>query len=93
MNQAMSTTNRGVSLPARLLKKPEIVVGCLIVLVWVLLALFAPLIAPFDPLEQSVKDRLQPPNSVYRLGTDELGRDILSRVLYGGRLLYPQVSW
>ena len=58
-------------------------------LAWVLLALFAPLIAPFDPLEQSVKDRLQPPNSVYRLGTDELGRDILSRVLYGGRITLP----
>jgi peptide/nickel transport system permease protein len=94
MNQMISTsnsvrTNSVFSLLARLVKKPEIVGGCLIVVVWVLLALFAPLIAPFDPLEQSVTDRLQPPNSVYRLGTDELGRDILSRVLYGGRITLP----
>lgn len=94
MNQTISTThpartNGVLSLLTRLVKKPEIVGGCLIVLAWVLLALFAPLIAPFDPLEQSVSDRLQPPNSVYRLGTDELGRDILSRVLYGGRITLP----
>jgi peptide/nickel transport system permease protein len=94
MNQSISSTrsartNGFLSLLTKLLKKPEIVGGCLIVLAWVLLALFAPLIAPFDPLEQSVKDRLQPPNSVYRLGTDELGRDILSRVLYGGRITLP----
>jgi peptide/nickel transport system permease protein len=94
MNETLSITNSVrtnsvLSLLTRLFKKPEIVGGCLIVVVWVLLALFAPLIAPFDPLEQSVSDRLQPPNSVYRLGTDELGRDILSRVLYGGRITLP----
>jgi peptide/nickel transport system permease protein len=94
MNQSIASTrsartNSFLSLLTRLAKKPEIVGGCLIVLVWVVLALFAPLIALFDPLEQSVSDRLQPPNSVYRLGTDELGRDILSRVLYGGRITLP----
>jgi peptide/nickel transport system permease protein len=94
MNETLSITNSVrtnsvLSLLTRLFKKPEIVGGCLIIVVWVLLALFAPLIAPFDPLEQSVSDRLQPPNSVYRLGTDELGRDILSRVLYGGRITLP----
>jgi ABC-type dipeptide/oligopeptide/nickel transport system permease subunit len=82
-------TNSFLSLLMRLYKKPEIVVGFLVVLLWLLLALFAPLLAPFDPLEQSVTDRLQPPNSVHRLGTDELGRDILSRVLYGGRITLP----
>ncbi|MDQ3459363.1 MAG: ABC transporter permease [Deinococcota bacterium] len=56
---------------------------------WFAIALFAPLLAPFHPLEQNITHRLQPPNDVYRLGTDELGRDILSRVLYGGRITIP----
>jgi peptide/nickel transport system permease protein len=60
--------------------------------VLVILAVFAPLIAPFDPNAQSLLSRLKPPvgfegaKSFYLLGTDELGRDILSRCLYGLRL-------
>jgi len=73
----------------QLRKHPEVIVGAIVVLVWILLAVFAPLIAPFDPLEQHITDRLSPPNEVYRLGTDELGRDIFSRVLYGGRITLP----
>ncbi|MDQ3398385.1 MAG: ABC transporter permease [Deinococcota bacterium] len=70
-------------------KHPEVIVGLVVVLIWFSVALFAPLLAPFHPLEQNIADRLQPPNNVYRLGTDELGRDILSRVLYGGRITIP----
>lgn len=70
-------------------KHPEVVFGLVVVLTWCLLAMFAPQLAPFDPLQQNISDRLQPPNDVYRLGTDELGRDILSRVLYGGRITIP----
>lgn len=73
----------------QLRKHPEVIIGMFIVLLWILLALFAPLIAPFDPLEQHIKDRLQTPNGTYLLGTDELGRDIFSRVLYGGRITIP----
>ena len=68
---------------------PEVVVGAVVVVAWLLLALLAPFIAPFDPLEQHIKDRLQAPNSTYLLGSDELGRDIFSRVLYGGRITIP----
>jgi len=51
----------------------------------VLVALFAPLLAPFDPTTQHLADRLQGPSSTYLLGTDNLGRDLLSRLLYGLR--------
>ena len=51
-----------------------------------LLAVFAPLIAPYGEAEQDVLARLQPPSAAHWFGTDELGRDVLSRILYGSRL-------
>ena len=68
---------------------PVVVLGLVVVLIWFLLALLAPQLAPAGPLQQSIPDRLQPPNRSFLLGTDELGRDILSRVLYGGRITIP----
>jgi peptide/nickel transport system permease protein len=52
----------------------------------VLCAVFAPLLAPHDPIEQDILSRLQGPSSIYPLGTDNYGRDILSRLLYGARI-------
>lgn len=53
----------------------------------VLSAIFAPLLAPFDPYQESIVRRLKPPGfGNHLLGTDELGRDLLSRLLYGGRI-------
>jgi peptide/nickel transport system permease protein len=63
--------------------------GLAIITIWSIIAIFAPLIAPADPLAQTVNDRLQPPNSQYLFGTDELGRDVLSRVIYGARISLP----
>lgn len=60
-------------------------IGGLIVLTLVLLALLAPWIAPYDPYAINVKDRLQPPSLTYPFGTDDLGRDLFSRVIYGAR--------
>ena len=68
---------------------PIAVIGVLIVISWIGLALFAPSIAPQDPLKQSVSERLQAPGELFRMGSDELGRDIFSRVLYGGRITIP----
>ena len=51
-----------------------------------LLAVFAPLVAPYGEAEQDVLARLQPPCAAHWFGTDELGRDVLSRILYGSRL-------
>jgi peptide/nickel transport system permease protein len=61
-------------------------VGLAIVALVVLAALFAPFIAPHDPLEQDVLDRLKPPTAEHWLGTDYYGRDTLSRLLYGARI-------
>ena len=63
-------------------------VGLLIILAMAAIALFAPVLAPFDPLEIHAEDRLQPPGAPYYLGTDEFGRDILSRILIGSRLAF-----
>lgn len=65
------------------------VIGIIVVIGWILAAIFASLLAPYPPLAQNVNVRLQPPNPTHFWGTDELGRDIYSRVLYGGRITIP----
>jgi peptide/nickel transport system permease protein len=59
--------------------------GLVIFLLILLLAIFAPWIAPHDPIEQDIFSKLQPPSATYWLGTDYYGRDILSRLLHGAR--------
>ncbi|MCO5221074.1 MAG: ABC transporter permease [Thermomicrobiales bacterium] len=61
-------------------------VGLLIIVLVILAAVFAPLIAPYDPYERDVRNRIAAPSSAHLLGTDELGRDILSRIIYGARV-------
>lgn len=61
-------------------------VGLAIFVAVALAAIFAPLIAPHDPVEQDVLSRLKPPFDTYYLGTDYYGRDIFSRLLYGARI-------
>src|SRR5262249_52438900 len=60
--------------------------GLAIFIAVVLAAIFAPLLAPHDPLEQDVLDKLKPPSAEHLLGTDYFGRDTLSRLLYGARI-------
>ncbi|MEP9379346.1 ABC transporter permease [Aquabacter sp. CN5-332] len=60
--------------------------GAVIVIVFILLAIAAPVLAPWDPYENNLMDMLVPPSWAHPFGTDELGRDILSRILYGARL-------
>jgi peptide/nickel transport system permease protein len=62
------------------------VVAIIVLALVVLATIFAPLLAPHDPLHMVPAERLKPPSSVYPLGTDAFGRDLLSRVLYGGRV-------
>ncbi|MBR0657949.1 ABC transporter permease [Neoroseomonas oryzicola] len=57
-----------------------------IVLGWILVAVFAPWIAPFPPDAQDIANRLAPPSAAHWLGTDILGRDVLSRLIYGSRV-------
>ncbi|GAA2282662.1 ABC transporter permease [Kitasatospora cystarginea] len=61
-------------------------VGLVLVAVLILTAVFAPLIAPHDPLQQDLMNTLKPPSSDHLFGTDILGRDQLSRVIYGSRI-------
>lgn len=63
--------------------------GVVVIAGWVFVSVAAPLIAPYDPLKQNLRERLQPPSAQHWMGTDELGRDILSRVMYGGRVSLP----
>lgn len=61
-------------------------VGLGIVIFFILLAILAPLIAPYSITEQNLTQRLQPPSSKHLFGTDDFGRDIFSRVIYGARI-------
>jgi len=71
----------------RLLRQnPSAVAGFIIIALMVLMALCASFLAPYDPIRISLKDRLSPPSLIHLFGTDELGRDILSRIMYGSRI-------
>src|ERR1700740_1760261 len=69
----------------RLLKRKGAVVGLVVLAVFLLLAIFAPLIAPFDPIATSWSLVRKAPSAQHWLGTDELGRGVLARVIYGAR--------
>lgn len=76
----------------RLISHPGAVVGLVVILLYVLAALLAPWIAPYGPREMVLADRLKPPAFVeggthsHLLGTDQLGQDIFTRILYGARV-------
>ena len=69
-----------------LLRSPSGAIGLAIVLLLFLSAVLAPVIAPFDPLRMAAGPRLQPPSAAHWFGTDDFGRDLFSRILYGARL-------
>ena len=60
--------------------------GTAILSIFILMAVFAPLIAPYDPLRQDLVGKFAPPSRAHLMGQDELGRDILSRIIYGARI-------
>jgi peptide/nickel transport system permease protein len=64
-------------------RSPLTLLGFSIILALIFVAIFAPTIAPYDPIAMSLSHRLAPPSMSHLLGTDELGRDILSRIIYG----------
>jgi peptide/nickel transport system permease protein len=61
-------------------------IGTTICIIWILIAIFANIITPYDPLGQDLVTRLKPPSQTHLFGTDRLGRDILSRVIVGAKL-------
>ncbi|MCV2872689.1 ABC transporter permease [Defluviimonas sp. WL0050] len=89
-------TDTAVSLPKprselgeifhHLVRDPLGLAGLIIVTLIVASALFAPWIAPYDPIAMNIPDRLQSPNLTHLMGTDQIGRDTFSRVIWGGRV-------
>jgi peptide/nickel transport system permease protein len=69
----------------RLFRRKVVLFAALVLLFIVLLAIFAPLVAPYSPTGMRVSQRLRPPSLANWFGTDEFGRDVLSRIIYGGR--------
>ncbi|MCC7367668.1 MAG: ABC transporter permease [Chloroflexi bacterium] len=67
-------------------KRWPLTIGCAIVLLLLLAAILAPLVSPANPDLQNLAQRLRPPSGAHPFGTDEFGRDILSRILWGGRV-------
>jgi peptide/nickel transport system permease protein len=86
-----TSRRRGVIL-RRLLRSPGGMLGLVLVMLVVLVAIFAPMLSPHDPAKQNIVHRLKPPfwaeggSLEYPLGTDSLGRDVLSRVIHGSRV-------
>ena len=68
------------------LENKAAVVGGLIILFYIFIAVFAPVLAPYHPHDISLENKLMPPSTEHWMGTDDKGRDILSRILYGSRL-------
>ncbi len=67
--------------------KNKVAIGALVALVLLILAaVLAHVITPYDPIKRDVKNRLQPPTAEHYLGTDALGRDVYTRIMYGGRV-------
>jgi glutathione transport system permease protein len=72
-------------------RRPSLAIGGALVLIIVLAALFAPLIAPADPYAQDLLNALKPPSWQYPFGTDQYGRDMFSRVIYGAQISLLEV--
>jgi peptide/nickel transport system permease protein len=70
----------------RLRQEPTTLAGLLLLILFVLLAILAPLVSPYDPLGQNISESLHAPSPQHLLGTDKLGRDMFSRMLYGARI-------
>jgi len=70
---------------AKLFRRRLVLAGALVLATVALLALFAPWLTPYDPMALKVLDRLQSPRAAHWFGTDELGRDVFSRVIFGAR--------
>lgn len=92
MSVATSVTAASVTLPPpssflrRFCRNGTAMVASVILVLVVLIAIFAPELAPHDPARSSLRNILKPPSVTYPLGTDDLGRDVLSRLIFASRL-------
>ncbi len=81
-----SPLRRLLAVIRELLGNPSSGFGLIVISILLLTALVAPLLAPYDPNVVNLNNVLQPPNATHWFGTDELGRDIMSRIIYGTRI-------
>jgi len=86
---AAPSRSEGRRVLLQLIRKPMVVLGALVILAWVAVSVLAPVLSSFDPTEVNVDNRLDPPSAEHWLGVDGLGRDVFTRVLYGGRVSLP----
>ena len=86
MSDTLQKTSQTAEVWRRLKRNKAALAGGAIVAVFVLVALTAPLIAPYPPDEGDLGQRLKPPSAAHWLGTDALGRDVLSRIIYGAQV-------
>ena len=81
-----TTSNARTKFLRGLMKDPTMLFGLALLIAFTFLALFAPVLSPEDPIHQNISASLTPPGADFLLGTDKLGRDILSRILFGARI-------
>lgn len=86
LQDTLQTRTGAIALWHRLRQNRLSIVGLALIAGFLLLAFAAPLIAPADPMQQALYNRLSPPTLAHPFGTDDFGRDILSRVIYGARI-------
>jgi peptide/nickel transport system permease protein len=84
--EAVSSPSRWRLAAGRLLRNRSLMAGALLVLVGASLSCLAYALAPYDPLKSNFRARLEPPSLAHWFGTDHFGRDLFSRVIYGGRV-------
>lgn len=84
--RAQAKAGQAYRLWLALLRNPLAMVGALIILLLLFVAAFAPWLAPYSPIESNLSMRLMAPSAAHWMGTDELGRDILSRIIHGTRI-------
>ena len=84
--EARPAASLGAETLRRLLRSPSAVTGAVLVALLVLAGVLAPVLTPWDPVRQDLRAVLQAPSLQHPLGTDQLGRDILARILFGARL-------
>jgi len=84
--RSLRDTNPTLDVIFRLLRHNGAIVGGTLLMALILMAVAAPVISPYEPLEVDVQSRLLPPSTSHWFGTDALGRDVLSRVIYGSRI-------
>src|SRR5580704_4887510 len=82
----MQSSKRSSTVMQQLATQPLAALGVVLVTLFIVCAVFAPFLAPRDPAQLDLSSRLLPPEHAHWFGTDELGRDILSRTLYGARI-------